>query len=117
MATETPDISIINRINKINGINSYLNDTNFESIEIPKGTTIFIGDNWYIAHNNGVIIQSCVLDFDKKAVIEFEVTKKAIQEFNINNNQQLNIEQISQQLETQIPQGQVKVLRKAFIKK
>lgn len=117
IATENPDINIINKINKINGINSYLNDTNFESIEIPKGTTIFIGDNWYIAHNNGVIIQSCVLDFDKKAVIEFEVTKKAIQEFNINNNQQLNIEQISQQLETQIPQGQVKVLRKAFIKK
>lgn len=111
MATETPDISIINRINKINGINSYLNDTDFESVEIPKGSTIFIGDNWYIAHNNGVIIQSCVLDFDKKAVIEFEVTKKAIQEFNINNNQQFNIEQVSQQLEIQSPEGYARVLR------
>ncbi|MGN1269208.1 MAG: hypothetical protein ACI4U0_06960 [Candidatus Aphodocola sp.] len=110
-ATENPDISIINRINKINGINSYLNDTDFESIEIPKGTTIFIGDNWYIAHNSGVIIQSCVLDFDKKAVIEFEITKKAIQDFNINNNQQLNVEQVSQQLETQSPEGYARVLR------
>lgn len=111
IATENPDINIINKINKINGINSYLNDTNFESIEIPKGTTIFIGDNWYIAHNNGVIIQSCILDFDKKAVIEFEVTKKAIQKFNINNNQQLNVEQVVEQLETQSPEGYARVLR------
>ena len=110
-ATENPDLTIINKINKINGINSYLNDIDFESIEIPKGTTIFIGDNWYIAYNNGVIIQSCVLDFDKKAVIEFEVTKKAIQEFNINNNQQLNIEQVSQQLEIQSSEGHARVLR------
>ena len=88
------------------------NDTfGLESIEISKGTTIFIGDNWYIAHNNGVIIQSCILDFDKKAVIEFEVTKKAIQEFNINNNQQLNVEQVVEQLETQSPEGYARVLR------
>lgn len=112
IATEKPDIGIVNKINKINGIYSDINDTDFESIEIPKGTTIFIGDNWYIAYNNGVIIQSCVLNFDKKAVTEFEVTKKTIQEYSINNKQQLNIEQVIEQLENQSPKGNARVLRR-----
>ena len=111
IATENPDASIINKINKINGIHSYIDETDFDNVVIPQGTIIFIGDNWYIAHNNGAIIKSCVLGFDKKAVIEYEVTKKAIEEITLNNNQQLNVDQVSQQIETQNPNGYGKVLR------
>lgn len=85
MAFDKQDINIINKINKINGIYSYLNNTPFENIKIPEKTTIFIGDNWYIIHDRGAIIKSCVLDFDKKAVLEYEIVKKAIQEYNIEN--------------------------------
>ena len=78
--TKSPDINIINKMNKINGIYSELNNRDLESIIIPKDSTILIGDNWYITHNNGIIIQSCVLDFDKKAVEEYETARLSIEQ-------------------------------------
>ena len=111
IVTENLDANIISKINKINGIYSYFNETEFESASIPKGTIIFMGDNWYIEYNDGTIIKSCVLDFDKKAVAEYEITKNEIQEFNIKNNQQLNFEQVAKKLEIQNPECNARVLR------
>ena len=88
--TEKINTNIINKINKINAMYSYHNKIKFESISIPSGATIFIGDNWYIIYNNGHIIKSCLLDFDDKAKIEFNATKQTI----INNPSQ-DIKQIN----------------------
>lgn len=111
IATENLDANIMSKINKINGIYSYFNETEFESALIPKGTIIFMGDNWYIAYSNGAISSSCVLDFDKKAQIEYESTKRTIQEYALANNQQIDIEQVSHQFEQNRPEGYARILR------
>ena len=110
IATENPDVNIINKINKINGIYSYINKTDFEGTTLPQGTVTFLGDNWYVAYNNGDIFESCVLNFDKKAIIEYETTKKVLEKFTLKNNQQ-DIREISQQIELNSKNVDVKVLR------
>lgn len=112
IVTEKPDANVVNKINKINAINSYNNTTDFESISIPKGAITFVGDNWYIVFGNGNIISSCLLDFDSKAKIEFEATKQTISQYSNVNSQQINYEQITQNLQTQNPDGYTRVIKK-----
>ena len=97
--------------NRINGIYSYLHNTEFEPTLISKGTVLFTGDNWYIAYSNGAVSSSRVLDFDRKAQIEYEATKRTLQEYALANNQQIDIEQVSHQFEQNNPEGYVRVLR------
>ena len=109
IATDNLDTNIINKINKINGINSYFNETDFISNPIPQKSTIFIGDNWYIILNNGIIIDSCVLDFDEKAIIEYKVTKKEIEERYLNNNHEASL---SQEIDNNTSYTKVKSINK-----
>lgn len=111
IVTTSSDSFIISKLNKINGIKSYLYDECYSPVEIPENATIFIGDNWYIVFNGQQITSSLVLDFDQKAKIEFESTKKILEEYLPNNIQQVNIEQVVQNLKTPSPEVCKKVLR------
>ena len=109
--TDMSNVDALNKINRINGIYSYLNNCKFEGISIPNETLLFVGDNWYIAYLNGDIKKSLVLDFDKKAQIEYEATKRVLEEYKKTKIQQINIEQISQQLNVYQQSGNNRVLR------
>lgn len=110
-ATSTLDLEIYRKINKINAIKRYHEDEDYQEVEIPIGSVIFTGDNWFIIFNNGTIINSCLLHFDQKAKIEYEATKKTLEEYSLNNIQQVNVEQILQHLESQSPEGYARVLQ------
>lgn len=86
IVTNQIDESIMRKIDKIRGIKLYLEEKECELIEIPKQSVILTGDNWYIIYNNGEIVDFCVLDFDKKAKIEFKATSIILKEKKINNN-------------------------------
>lgn len=109
--TEKPDTIIINKINKINAMNSYYNTSQFESVSIPKGALTFVGDNWYIIYDKKNIIESCLLDFDSRAKIEFEATKQTISQYLNDNSEQVNYQKMIQNLQTQNPNDYVKVLK------
>ena len=111
IATDKPNLDVINKVNRINGIYSYLNNIEFEPITISTETVLFTGDNWYIAYSNGAINSSRVLDFDRKAQIEYEATKRTLQEYVLANNQQIDIEQVSHQFEQNNPEGYARILR------
>lgn len=70
--------NIVKKINKINAINSHFNDGTFESVKIPKGSIIIMGDDWYIIHYNGKVFKSCLLEFDERAVIEYKSAMEVI---------------------------------------
>lgn len=96
IATNKSDVTIYAKVNKINGIKSYLDSQKFKSVLIPEGATVFTGDNWYIIYYDGNITNSCVLDFDKKAVVEFEEAKKVLLQYTLSKEKQkINIEQVS----------------------
>lgn len=111
IVTASHDPFIINKLNKINGVKSYLYNSYYNSVEIPENATIFTGDNWYIIFDGQQITSDSVLDFDKKAQIEYEATKKTLKEYSINNTQQVNIEQFAQYLESQSPENYARVLQ------
>ncbi len=105
---------IFEKINKINGMKSFFEYSKFESVDIPKYSTVFMGDNWYIVFKDGNIISSFVLDFDHKAKVEFSVTKDAIEQHVLNGGQQLNIDQVVENLQSQNFNDDVKVLKLNF---
>ena len=101
-ATSTLDLEVYRKINKINAIKRYHEDEDYQEVEIPIGSVIFIGDNWFIIFNNGAIINSCLLDFDQKAKKEYEITTKELTQYTISHSQQqINVEQIVLNIETQ----------------
>ncbi len=110
VGTNNPDIDIVNKINKINGINSYLNETDFESISLPKDATIFLGDNWYIIFDGQQITSSSVLDFDQKAKIEFEATRATINQY-VMYQQQFSLDQVLETLQSKTLDNESKVLK------
>jgi len=93
MATDKPDITTYRKVNRINAIKSYFANEELKIVSVPEDSTVFIGDNWYIISQNGSIINSCVLDFDSKAKIEYEITKQELTKVTLNLSQhQINIE-------------------------
>lgn len=113
IGTEKPDKDIINKINKINAVNSYHNTTDFAVVSIPEGSATFVGDNWYIIYNNGKIVNSCLLDFDSKAKIEFDATKQTITNY-IVNHQEMDVQQITTTIkipDSSEKKGYAKILR------
>lgn len=104
------DDSILKRINKIKGIQSYFEERDFESIEIPEASVILTGDNWYIIYHDGSIIDSCLLEFDEKAKIEFEAANLILEEEKIKNTMHsLDIEKIMNGLSVDCEKNNVKV--------
>lgn len=100
--TATPDLDVYRKINKINAIKRYYEDEEYQRVEIPIGSVIFTGDNWFIIYNNGTIINSCLLDFDEKAKIEYEITKKELDQFTLTHSKQpINIEQFFENIQSQ----------------
>lgn len=85
IVTNDIDENIIKKINKINGIYSYYDLSPYMNVKDYKDSTVFVGDNWYIIYNDG-IVNSCVLSFDKKAVREYEFVKKMLEEQKKNDN-------------------------------
>ena len=77
IVSTSSDKEAINKVNKINGIYSYFNKTQSEIIKIPNSSLILIGDNWYIIYKND-IINSCLLDFDESAKVEFSYIKNIL---------------------------------------
>lgn len=100
IATEQ-DPQILRKINKINGIKAFFECKDFKTVEVPEYSTIFTGDNWYIIFNGGNIISSCVLDFDRKAQIEFNLIKDKLAQYVSSNQQQFNIDQVVDNLQPQ----------------
>ena len=78
VVTTDVDEKIISKINKINALYCYFNNKIFEYVKVPSGFKIYLGDNWYIICDNGFIVDSIVLDFDKNAILEYEEVKNNI---------------------------------------
>ena len=74
-----PNVEIINKINNIKGIYSYLNNIDYSCASYPIDSIVFVGDNWFIVYYKGKIIDSCLLELDKYASIEYESAKKIIE--------------------------------------
>ena len=83
VVTDTVDKSLEIKINRIRFMKAYSESRSGEYILIPTDSIICIGDNWYIIVNNNTIYSSCVLDYDSNAVLEYEATKKVIEEQSI----------------------------------
>ena len=101
IVTNTIDKDIIRKVNKIKAIKSYDDmEDKFEILDIAMGSTVFVGDNWYIVLCGGKISDSCLLDFDDKAKIEFKATIEIIWQHILNNNyQQINCDEILSEIE------------------
>ena len=89
ISTDIIDQNVIDRINRINGIYSYLSGEDYVPIDIPKGSVVCIGDNWYIVSLNGEISSQVVLDFDARAVVEYVATSNVIEEIYTKENKQV----------------------------
>lgn len=63
---------IIQKLNRVKAIYSYLNAKRYESVFILENEIACIGDNWYLLYKDGEIVDSCVLESDRKAKEEFE---------------------------------------------
>lgn len=96
LITSNPENAVINKINRIKAINSFYNKTKFESCFIPKDALIFTGDNWYIVCDNGNIVESCLLEFDSKAKIEFEASRSIINKSVTCDLQNININDVDE---------------------
>ena len=81
IVTNNIDFEIIRKLNKLRALDSYFNKLEFKPIEIEQDSLVIIGDNWYIIYNNE-IIDSCLLDHDKKAVKEFNEIKNLLKQNN-----------------------------------
>ena len=78
------DAEIIQKANKIYGICSYNEGIKFKPIVVPPDALITVGDNWVIIYKDNSIIDSCLLEYDYKAVLEYQEMVKSI-----HNNKQL----------------------------
>ena len=81
---------VLKKINKIKAIDIYFKKSEFKQVKLPSQTIIFMGDNWYIAFNNGIIIDECLLSFDKKACVEYQIAKEIINDYVNQNNKGIN---------------------------
>ncbi len=82
-----PDENHIDKINRIKGIFCSLNKISYKNVLFPPKSVVIIGDNWYIVYNNKSIIDACVLEFDKNALIEYENTIKILEnKLSLDNN-------------------------------
>ncbi len=110
IVTNTIDDFIMNKINKIIGIQSYLSNGHYSSVEIPENATIFTGDNWYIVFDGQQITSSSLLDFDKKAKVEFEATRTTIHQC-VMKQEQFSSDQMVETLQLQSTDDGAKVLK------
>ena len=78
--------SIILKINRIKAIKSFFTNKTFKPIEYFELSKVFVGDNWYIIASDNNIIDYCLLEFDNKAVLEFNATIDVLSK---NNNKVL----------------------------
>ena len=78
IATTNIDSKVLRKIKKIHGIDLHFNRRRYEEVIVPEGATVFVGDNWYLIYSKGEIVSSCVLDFDEKALREFNLTSETI---------------------------------------
>lgn len=83
--TNKIDEKLIHKINKIKGIKAYLNNQEFEAINIKTESIVITGDNWYIIYNDNNIIDSCLLEFDNDAKKEYEAIITVLQENKLEN--------------------------------
>ena len=79
IATTMVDANILRKMRKIRGIYSYTNDEEYKDVIIPKGSTLFVGDNWYCVYSGDAIVDSCVLEFDEKAKREFGLVQDSLE--------------------------------------
>jgi len=114
IVTNTIGEDIIRKVNKIKAIKSYDDmEEKFEILDIAMGATVFVGDNWYIVLCGGKISDSCLLDFDDKAKIEFKATIEIIWQHILNkNSQQINCDSILFEIENQNNSYYTKSLKK-----
>lgn len=82
-----PDENLIDKINRIKGIFYSLNKISYKNVLFSPKSVVIMGDNWYIVYNNKRIIDACVLEFDKNALIEYENTIKILEnKLSLDNN-------------------------------
>ena len=74
---------IINKINKIKAISCFFTKSDFKMISEIDDSLVLVGDNWFIIYKNGIIINSCLLDFDEDAKREFNCIKKILDSENM----------------------------------
>ena len=78
IVTDNVNEDIFKKINKINFIYGYYKNENRDVIKIDEGSIVCVGDNWFIIFKDNCIVNSCVLEFDKYAMIEYNSTKQAL---------------------------------------
>lgn len=88
-----------NKVNRISGIKSYFYNSEFEIVRIPKHALILTGDNWYIIYKNG-IINSCLLDFDEKAKVEFNFIKNILENIKVTCSKNIDISELNEKVKS-----------------
>lgn len=87
------------KVNKISGIKSYFDNSEFEIVKIPKHALILTGDNWYIIYKNG-IINSCLLDFDESAKVEFNFIKNILENIKIISTETIDVSKLKEKVKS-----------------
>jgi len=71
--------NILKKIYKIKAIDNYFNKKK-NNLCIPDNSSAIVGDNWFLIYdNNYEIINYCVLNFDIKAIKEFEICRNILE--------------------------------------
>lgn len=87
------DMDTLNKINRISAIYTKKHNSLYIPIEIEDGSLIIIGDNWYITCSNEEITNSCVLEEDEQAKVEFQATYLSLME-ELKNKKSINLERL-----------------------
>ena len=91
----------LNKIKKINITNSYHYNRCFQdelsedSIEIPRDSIIFTGDNWYLVYSEGRIVTGLACFFDEDAKKEYEIASQIVSEIGL---KKINISEVSEKI-------------------
>jgi len=80
IVTNNITAEIYQKINRINAIYSLFNSIKFAFVEIPKDSTVYVGDNWYAIFCGSHFMDSKVLAHDEKAKKEYKSMLKMINE-------------------------------------
>ena len=94
------DPEIFRKVSELKAKNTYLENLALELPVIPANSTIFLGDNWYLAWHNNEIYSALCLRTDPYAKKEIKATMAILKEKSQNIQNELEEAQSSQERET-----------------
>lgn len=95
IVSDQPNDDIFRKVNRIRAINLNPDERDFEFLKIPNQAVTVLGDNWYIICDSNHIVDSCVLEKDSHAKLEFDAVNSILkEEMNRNNGDLIDINQL-----------------------